>query len=83
MVVCKQLGILNVIEAMELAPELVYPLYVTASIDWYILIFPLYIILISVELVFFIFDMVLNIWICICLLLNLVKSLSLSEERSF
>ncbi|KAK9939418.1 hypothetical protein M0R45_016114 [Rubus argutus] len=29
----RKLGILNVIEAMELAPELVYPLYVTASID--------------------------------------------------
>lgn len=29
----KQLGILNVIEAMELSPELVYPLYVAASAD--------------------------------------------------
>lgn len=29
----RKLGILNVIETMELAPELVYPLYVTASID--------------------------------------------------
>ncbi|CAB4278517.1 unnamed protein product [Prunus armeniaca] len=29
----RKLGILNVIEAMELAPELVYPLYVAASVD--------------------------------------------------
>lgn len=28
-----QLGILNVIQAMELAPELVYPLYIAASVD--------------------------------------------------
>jgi len=32
-----QLGILNVIQAMELNPELVYPLYVAASVDWYVL----------------------------------------------
>lgn len=30
-----QLGILNVIQAMELAPELAYPLYIAASVDWY------------------------------------------------
>lgn len=30
-----QLGILNVIQAMELDPELVYPLYIAASVDWY------------------------------------------------
>ncbi|KAK9274184.1 hypothetical protein L1049_018998 [Liquidambar formosana] len=29
----RKLGILNVIEAMELAPELVYPLYVAACVD--------------------------------------------------
>ncbi|BBH02426.1 ARM repeat superfamily protein [Prunus dulcis] len=29
----RKLGILNVIEAMELAPELIYPLYVAASVD--------------------------------------------------
>ncbi|KAJ7960514.1 Proteasome-associated ECM29-like protein [Quillaja saponaria] len=29
----RKLGILNVIEAMELSPELVYPLYVAASVD--------------------------------------------------
>ncbi|KAJ4724481.1 Proteasome-associated ECM29 [Melia azedarach] len=29
-----KLGILNVIEAMELDPELVYPLYVSACVDW-------------------------------------------------
>lgn len=33
-----QLGILNVIQAMELAPELVYPLYIAASVDWYALV---------------------------------------------
>ena len=31
-----QLGILNVIQAMELAPELAYPLYIAASVDWYV-----------------------------------------------
>lgn len=31
----KQLGMLNVIEAMELAPELVYPIYVAACSDRY------------------------------------------------
>ncbi|XP_057441454.1 uncharacterized protein LOC130733331 isoform X2 [Lotus japonicus] len=29
----RKLGILNVIQAMELAPELVYPLYIAASVD--------------------------------------------------
>ncbi|KAF3455353.1 hypothetical protein FNV43_RR05803 [Rhamnella rubrinervis] len=29
----RKLGILNVVDAMELAPELVYPLYVAASVD--------------------------------------------------
>lgn len=33
-----QLGILNVIQAMELAPELVYPLYIAASVDWYVVV---------------------------------------------
>lgn len=32
-----QLGILNVIQAMELDPEVVYPLYIAASVDWYVL----------------------------------------------
>lgn len=36
-----QLGILNVIQAMELAPELVYPLYIAASVDWYAIAFVL------------------------------------------
>jgi len=31
-----QLGILNVIQAMEIAPELGYPLYIAASVDWYV-----------------------------------------------
>jgi hypothetical protein len=31
-----QLGILNVIQAMEFDPELVYPLYIAASVDWYV-----------------------------------------------
>lgn len=35
---CKQLGILNVIEAMEFAPELVYPIYVAACVDWYVIV---------------------------------------------
>lgn len=35
-VFCKQLGILNVVEAMELAPELAYPLYMAACADWYL-----------------------------------------------
>ncbi|KAI4308224.1 hypothetical protein L6164_031321 [Bauhinia variegata] len=30
----RKLGILNVIQAMELAPELVYPLYIAASVDY-------------------------------------------------
>uniref|UniRef100_A0A2N9FXH9 Proteasome component Ecm29 N-terminal domain-containing protein n=1 Tax=Fagus sylvatica TaxID=28930 RepID=A0A2N9FXH9_FAGSY len=30
----RKLGILNVIEAMEFAPELVYPIYVAACVDW-------------------------------------------------
>lgn len=30
-----QLGILNVIEAMNFAPEIVYPLYLSASSDRY------------------------------------------------
>lgn len=34
-----QLGILNVVQAMELSTELVYPLYVAASSDWYFLFF--------------------------------------------
>jgi len=29
------LGILNVVEAMELTPEVVYPLYLAASVDRY------------------------------------------------
>ncbi|KAK6235429.1 hypothetical protein SCA6_010766 [Theobroma cacao] len=33
MLLTRKLGILNVIEAMELSPELVYPLYVAASAD--------------------------------------------------
>ncbi|PRQ32931.1 putative proteasome component Ecm29 [Rosa chinensis] len=33
MLLTRKLGILNVVEAMELAPELVYPFYLTASID--------------------------------------------------
>lgn len=32
-----QLGILNIVQAMELPTELVYPLYVAASSDWYFL----------------------------------------------
>lgn len=39
-----QLGILNVIQAMELAPELVYPLYIAASVDWYVVVLILLII---------------------------------------
>lgn len=35
---CKQLGILNVIEAMEFTPELVYPIYVAACVDWYVIV---------------------------------------------
>lgn len=31
---CEQLGILNVVEAMELDPEVVYPIYLAASADW-------------------------------------------------
>ncbi|RDX76074.1 Proteasome-associated protein ECM29-like protein, partial [Mucuna pruriens] len=34
-ILLRKLGILNVIQAMELAPELVYPLYIAASVDWY------------------------------------------------
>ncbi|KAL5580309.1 hypothetical protein UlMin_012751 [Ulmus minor] len=33
-VLIRKLGILNVVEAMELVPELVYPLYVAASVDF-------------------------------------------------
>jgi len=33
-----QLGILNVVQVMDLAPELVYPLYVAASVDWYVVV---------------------------------------------
>ncbi|KAG4953084.1 hypothetical protein JHK87_038678 [Glycine soja] len=32
-ILLRKLGILNVIQAMELAPELVYPLYIAASVD--------------------------------------------------
>ncbi|XP_050283087.1 uncharacterized protein LOC126723567 [Quercus robur] len=34
MLLTTKLGILNVIEAMEFAPELVYPIYVAACVDW-------------------------------------------------
>nr|XP_023924384.1 proteasome-associated protein ECM29 homolog [Quercus suber] len=34
MLLMTKLGILNVIEAMEFAPELVYPIYVAACVDW-------------------------------------------------
>ncbi|KAM4096438.1 hypothetical protein ACJW30_08G104900 [Castanea mollissima] len=34
MLLMRKLGILNVIEAMEFAPELVYPIYVAACVDW-------------------------------------------------
>jgi proteasome component ECM29 len=34
MLLTRKLGILNVIEAMELPPEMVYPLYVAACADW-------------------------------------------------
>ncbi|PON75687.1 Proteasome component Ecm, partial [Parasponia andersonii] len=34
MVLTRKLGVLNVIENMELAPELVYPLYLAASVDF-------------------------------------------------
>ncbi|KAF4378493.1 hypothetical protein G4B88_027553 [Cannabis sativa] len=33
-VLIRKLGILNVVEVMELAPELVYPLYLAASVDF-------------------------------------------------
>lgn len=32
-----KVGILNVIEAMDLAPEIVYPLYLAGSADRYLL----------------------------------------------
>ncbi|KAG5121976.1 hypothetical protein JHK84_040316 [Glycine max] len=32
-ILLRKLGILNVIQAMELAPELAYPLYIAASVD--------------------------------------------------
>ena len=38
LIFCFQLGILNIVENMELASELVYPLYLAACADWYILI---------------------------------------------
>ncbi|XP_062171204.1 uncharacterized protein LOC133876988 [Alnus glutinosa] len=34
MLLMRKLGIVNVIEAMELAPELAYPVYVAACVDW-------------------------------------------------
>ncbi|XP_059624994.1 uncharacterized protein LOC132268214 [Cornus florida] len=34
LLIIRKLGILNVIDAMELAPELVYPIYVSACADW-------------------------------------------------
>lgn len=48
----KQLGILNIVEAMELSPELAYPLYVAASVDWYVISFVDYFSFLLSDLIF-------------------------------
>jgi hypothetical protein len=54
----EQLGILNVIEAMEFAPELVYPIYVAACVDWYVIV-PLVYLLVNLHSSY--------LFLCVCM----------------